>query len=231
MELALRNALFPNCQRELSIADGSTVAADVIMCNTGFKRDYSCLKKLGLDLSSTRDLFKRMIPAEHGATLVFVGWARPAEGGVPALAEMQARYQSMLLAADCRLPKDCVEQTQFDKASDCARYFLSPTLDAQVHYPKLMEELAELIGCKPNMFRLFFTDNTLWRRLWFGSHQACSYRLSGPDAQRALALETINRLPVAWFTNQLSSKVAMKLFAMNIVSFVCTPFGVFEASW
>ena len=47
-----------------------------------------------------------------------------------------------------------------------ARFFLTPELDSLVHYPKMMEELAEMIGCKPNLAKIFFTDNALWRRPW-----------------------------------------------------------------
>ena len=67
--------------------------------------------------------------------------------------------------------------------------------------------------------------------MWFGAHQPQVYRLRGPNASPGLARETIERLPVAWFTNDRATGMARKLFAANVVSFLTTPFGFFEASW
>eukprot|EP00658_Telonema_sp_P-2_P045683 TRINITY_DN33670_c0_g1_i1.p3 TRINITY_DN33670_c0_g1~~TRINITY_DN33670_c0_g1_i1.p3 ORF type:complete len:125 (+),score=20.38 TRINITY_DN33670_c0_g1_i1:52-426(+) len=100
-----------------------------------------------------------------------------------------------------------------------------------VHYPIIMEQLAGLIGCKLSLFKTFFTDHSLWKTLWFGALQPSVYRLTGPGASPTLAKQTLDRLPVAWFTNDRSSGMARKLLACNLLSFICTPFGLLESSW
>merc|ERR1711871_1877713 len=128
----------------------------------------------------------------------------------------------MLLNGKRRLPRDWGAQTQRDKQADEERFCLCP-LESLVHYPKIMEELAELIGCKPNLLSLFFTDYKLGKRLWFGAHQPCTYRLRGPGATHQLAKTTINRLPVAWFTNARATGMAHKLLMANLLSLLGTP--------
>ena len=203
-------------------------------CVTGYARDWSCLSGLFRDselLSDTRDLYKHMIHPDFGASLSFIGWARPAEGGVPTISEMQARYLSLVLAQQRNLPRDLQAATQLDKAADQTRFFLTPSLNSLVHYPIIMDQLAELIGCRVNLFLLFFTDHALWRRLWFGAQLGCVYRLCGPDSTPQLARRTIEQLAVAWFANEKSTNMAMKLLVANAISFIGTPFGLCEASW
>lgn len=219
--------------RTVVFEDGSTVRTDIVLCNTGFRRDWGFLKGLPptVNLSNPRHLFKHMIHPSLGVSLSFVGWVRPAEGGVPALAEAQARYLALLLSGEREIPKDVRNRVAIDRAAEEARFFLVPHLTTLVHYPKLMEELAELIGCVANMPYILFTQPKLWWRLWFGSHQAAVYRLHGTDAKPDVAMEIIHRLPVAWFANPLATKHAWRLFATNVISFLCAPFGIFEPSW
>uniref|UniRef100_A0A1I7YTC1 Flavin-containing monooxygenase n=1 Tax=Steinernema glaseri TaxID=37863 RepID=A0A1I7YTC1_9BILA len=53
-----------------------------------------------------------------------------------------------------------------------------------------MDEMANMIGCKPNLLAQFFTDPKLWWTLFFGPNVAYQYRLRGPhpwkDARQAL---------------------------------------------
>eukprot|EP00940_MAST-03C_sp_MAST-3C-sp2_P001542 g1542.t1 len=220
-------------KRAVHFEDGTSVEADVVLCSTGFNRSYGFLRDLpsGVDLSSSRNLYKHMIHPDMGESLAFVGWVRPAEGGVPPLAEMQARYLALLLSGERKLPKNVRSHTLADARRERERFFITPDLDTLVHYPILMEELAEMIGCKANLFRILLTDPRFWWRLWFGSHQCAVYRLTGQGAMPGVARSSIERLPIAWFANPLASRTARKLFLTNVVSFVSTPFGIFESSW
>ena len=168
---------------------------------------------------------------EDDASFSFVGWLRPAEGGVPALSEMQARYLASVLSGETSLPSDMRARAAAEAQEEAERFHIVPHLDTLCHYPTMMERIAELVGCKPNLLWILLTDPILWYKLWFGSHQSAVYRLCGPGACPDKARTLISRLKVAWFSNALASRVSRKLFFMNVLSFVCTPFGVFEASW
>ena len=172
-----------------------------------------------------------MFHPDLDATFSFVGWVRPAEGGVPALSEMQARYLARLLSHETSLPSDLKTRAAAEAQEERERFHIVPHLDTLCHYPTMMERIAELVGCKPNMLWILLTDPILWYKLWFGSHQSAVYRLYGPGACPDQARDFISNLPIAWFSNALASRVSRKLFLMNVVSFMCTPFGVFESSW
>ena len=109
--------------------NGDSVQADVVICNTGYTRGPSLVQGVGPEETenmgdmddkgeavkgkglmtrttsvSTRDLYKHMINPALGPSLSYIGWARPAEGGVPAISEMQARYLALLLSGERSLP-------------------------------------------------------------------------------------------------------------------------------
>ena len=218
----------------VKFADGTVVKnIDAIVCNTGFTRSYEFLQDgfENVSFKSSRSLFLHMFHPDLDATFSFVGWVRPAEGGVPALSEMQARYLARLLSHETSLPSDLKTRAAAEAQEERERFHIVPHLDTLCHYPTMMERIAELVGCKPNMLWILLTDPILWYKLWFGSHQSAVYRLYGPGACPDQARDFISNLPIAWFSNALASRVSRKLFLMNVVSFMCTPFGVFESSW
>lgn len=48
-----------------------------------------------------------------------------------------------------------------------------------VFFIQYVDRIAQYIGCKPNLWKLFFTDNALWRRLVFGPCTPSQWRLEG----------------------------------------------------
>lgn len=53
---------------------------------------------------------------------------------------------------------------------------------SQVDYIPYADELANQVGCKPNLVKLFFSDPTLALRCFFGPCTPVQYRLMGPGA-------------------------------------------------
>ena len=52
------------------------------------------------------------------------------------------------------------------------------------------DQIADKMGAKPNLSRLFFKDFTLWKHLMFGPSVSYQYRLTGPGSWNK-ARETI----------------------------------------
>jgi len=52
----------------------------------------------------------------------------------------------------------------------------------QVDYIAYSDELATEVGCKPNLYKLLFSDPTLALRCFFGPCTPAQYRLMGPGA-------------------------------------------------
>ncbi|VDM95130.1 unnamed protein product [Thelazia callipaeda] len=62
------------------------------------------------------------------------------------------------------------------------RYFKSLKHTIQVDYIKYMDEIAELIGCKPNLKKYIFTEPSFFLRLLISANAPYIYRLDGPGS-------------------------------------------------
>lgn len=193
-------------------SDGSCDSYDTIILNTGYKEDFEYLTP-SLRPNSFRDLYKHMINPEIGESLAFIGWARPAQGGVPACAEMQARYLALLYSGQLSLP----EKVQLNKIVMAEKHFeesffsLMKELTSLVDYHQFMLSMARLIGCEPKI-NPFFSPILAYRH-WFGSHLSNFYRLNGEGANRKESLNTITKLPVSSGLIRNMSIVFISLFA------------------
>ena len=177
--------------------DGSAVEADVLMCNTGYRKELDFLEPW-FQLSNVRDLFKHSIHPDWGDRLAFIGLARATQGGVPACSEMQARYFALLLAGKRQLPPRDQLQAQIEQDRNWEERFFnrSPDIKSLVSYPAYMGAYAGLIDCQPYWWK--HLDVVLWYKLWFGSHIPSFYRLRGSGATKNKAVEVIKRLSVAF---------------------------------
>lgn len=62
------------------------------------------------------------------------------------------------------------------------RFVDSPRHTLQVDFIGYQDELAEEIGCKPNLLKYLFTDYKLFHALMFGPSLPYQYRLQGPHS-------------------------------------------------
>jgi dimethylaniline monooxygenase (N-oxide forming) len=186
---------------EVVFADGSRVTADAIMCCTGYEDRFDFLEDVKID--HARQLYKHMIhPRLPG--VAFLGWARPALGGIPATAEMQARYFALLLSGKRKLPPPAKleKMTARDAAVEELMFDQQPGLKTLVHYSPFMNAMADLIGCQVKPL-LLLTKPRLLYKAYFGSNIGATYRLHGPHRQPAVAEEVILRLPVAYTRSEI----------------------------
>jgi len=173
--------------------DGKSAEADAIMFNTGFTDDFAFLAK-ELQPSCIKNLFKNAFTPGHPG-LAFVGWARPALGGVPICSEMVARYWMQLLDGERSLPSDVDVQIENDKNTVKTLYGNS-SITTQVDLYVYMDELGALIGCRPSLAWLGTTDPRLLWKYLFGQHVPNFYRLQGPGANFDENATMIHSLPV-----------------------------------
>jgi len=145
---------------------------------------------------------------ERHNTLAFVGCIEPSGPVAPAI-ELQSRWVARVFSKRASIP-DSIAQRQREmrqrRARDLASmgyahllrpdsrgdWTMPPTDDPIVEslgrksFPLLeyQEDLASLIGCRPPLLRLFFSDHRLCWRLIFGPCHPASYRLVGPGCWR-----------------------------------------------
>lgn len=166
---------------------------DVIVACTGYKTDFSWLDLPGLDWSP-RTWFKHCFPAGHGDKLMFLGWARPHQGGIPPCAEMLARYIALLLDGSRTLPADYAERAAREGADENAYYKNAQHQVNVVDYPAFMDSVARLIGCLPEP-----PGPTKPERLvqyWMYPNWPIWYRMNGPGAKPELVDRVLDRFPL-----------------------------------
>jgi cation diffusion facilitator CzcD-associated flavoprotein CzcO len=182
-------------------ADGSSVQADALVLCTGYEEGAAPVPPgwFGVDrIDDVRSLYKHAFHPQLRDKVAFIGWARPAEGGAPACAEMLARYFSLLCSGKRTLPPpvELAAKIAANRASEEADLWAQPYMRTLVRYTTFMDEVADLIGCAPRM-EDYLDEPELLFKLLCGSNIAACYRLRGPQALPELARQVILRLPVA----------------------------------
>ncbi len=178
--------------------DDSRVKADVVMCCTGFHESTPPTIIEGTHPLTVRKLYKHAFHPDFGGRVAYIGWARPAQGGVPACSELQARYFALLCSGTRALPEPAILQRLIEKDRDSEErsFYARRNLETLCSYTPYMESVAELIGCRPRI-RDYLLEPSVAYRLLCGSNIAATYRLRGPHAQPEPAKRMILYLPVA----------------------------------
>lgn len=171
---------------------------EIILYATGYRSGAPVLPE-GLRDRDPRALYKHMIDPDIGASLIRIGFARPPFGSQFPIMEMQARLAARILTGKHRLP-DAAGMRAVAQA-DAARLLRQfghsgRRVRGLVDYGAYLDELADLIGCKPPFWRLLIRRPDLWLHVYFGAMQSSQYRLFGPDAAPTLAEQIILGLPI-----------------------------------
>lgn len=186
----------------LLTADGETLEnVDAVVFCTGYKNYVSFLPDL-LKETDPRSLYKHMFHPQYRDKIVWIGWARPAIGSQFPLTEMQARFFALICTGQLTLPtsEKMEEVASIDQAKYLEQFEHHATrIRSLVDYHIYIDELADLIGCKPTLWKYFFRHPLLWLRLVYGATNGPQFRLQGPGQKQALAQEIIRKLPVNSF--------------------------------
>lgn len=182
--------------------DGHEAEFDAIVLCTGFKKDFSALgQALAVKDNNVRNLYKHAFHPDHGGRLAFIGFVRPYTGGIPIVAEMQARYFALLCSGKHQLPGDLPARIEREKRWEDEMVSLSPrhpeTIPSQCLF---IDGIAKEIGCLMPVWKLILRPRLLVRHWLYPFNQAC-YRLTGPHSDPAYALKEMLRdepLPQEW---------------------------------
>ncbi|WKY08014.1 hypothetical protein Q1695_007481 [Nippostrongylus brasiliensis] len=131
------------------------------------------------------DLYEYMYPtetADHNS-LAVVGLIQPV-GSIMPISEMQARvfYENLFGTHKIPSAKEMRKSIREKKEAMSARYVKSPRHTIQVDYINYMDELASLVGCKPNVLEMLKSDPILAIKIYFGPCVPYVYRLQGPHS-------------------------------------------------
>lgn len=178
--------------RRVTFADGASEEFDAIVLCTGFKKDFAALgPDLAVKDNNVRNLYKHAFAPQHHGRLAFIGFVRPYTGGIPIVAEMQARYFALLCSGKHRLPADVAQRIAREKQWEDEMVALSPrhpeTIPSQSMF---LDGIAREIGCLMTLPELARHPRLLVRHWFYPFNQAC-FRLTGPHSDREAALREL----------------------------------------
>uniref|UniRef100_A0A8C6RXJ7 Flavin-containing monooxygenase n=1 Tax=Nannospalax galili TaxID=1026970 RepID=A0A8C6RXJ7_NANGA len=177
-----------------AIFDDDTVEEniDVVIFATGYSFSFPFLDGLIAVTDNEVSLYKLMFPPDlEKPTLAVIGLIQPL-GIILPIAELQSRWAARVFKGLSKLPS--VKTMKADiaqrKTAMEKRYVKTARHTIQVDHTEYMDEIATLVGVKPNLFFLFLSDPKLAMEVFFGPCTPYQYRLQGPGkwdgARRAI---------------------------------------------
>ncbi|KAI9547806.1 hypothetical protein NQZ68_015072 [Dissostichus eleginoides] len=164
--------------------DGSVVEdVDLVVFATGYRFSFPFLASHVTSVSGNKaSLYKYVFPPElERPTLAIIGLVQPL-GAIMPISEMQARWATRVFKGCTKLPSvaSMLKDVQCKQETMAKRYVSSQRHTIQVDHLNYMDEIAGLLGVRPNIPRLLLTDPRLGLKVLFGPNTPYQYRLKGP---------------------------------------------------
>jgi len=175
------------------------IDVDLIILCTGFTLDFHWID---VDSSSSspdmqleanpRKWFKHCFPPGLGDKVAFLGYARPAQGGIPQCSELLARYVALLLSGQRQLPDDYAAQAIIEGQLEEQTFYATPHATSLVEFPAFSSSVARLIGCEPSSLYLLLGHPSRWAKYWTLPQWVYFYRLHGPGANPNVCWQVVD---------------------------------------
>lgn len=177
---------------------------DVVILGTGYEKEIAFIDQSIISPSAsdraTGGLYKFVFSPElpHPHTLALIGMVHPL-GPLTGASEIQSRWFAGLMSGWIRLPDRETMRADVQKEKEFYRqaFYESPRHTIQLIYMPYMDEIAGLVGCRPNLMKYLITDPVLWFHLVFDVFSTYQFRLQGPhawDGARDAVVNTNNRI-------------------------------------
>jgi len=181
---------------------------DIVLNCTGYKFECNWLmldddKKFCM---CPRTWYKHAFPPALGHKMAFLGYARPHQGGIPACAEMLARYVGRLQKGEVSLPKNYAELAITEGEAETNFFSLTPHLRALVDYNGFMESVAKLVGCESSPPPFISSHYGLFDgianryKYWVYPCWPCSFRTNGYGAKPELYWKVMDKFSLRKMT-------------------------------
>lgn len=163
--------------------DDNVTEVDTVILGTGYVWKFPFLDEKDLVAEGTKlHLYKCVFPPQlKHPTLAVIGFIVPLGPGFPCV-EMQCRWASQVLSGKCKLPTQKAMMVDIDKQylTNIKRYGDSDRVFIHVDFIIYLDDIAAIIGAKPNLIKLLFTDFNLFMKCTFAVFLPYRYRLIGP---------------------------------------------------
>lgn len=178
----------PNIRRffgsSVEFDDGSVVEdVDLVVFATGYTFSFPFLNTNVIPVSQNKtSLYKYVFPTGlDRPTLAVIGLVQPL-GAIMPISEMQARWATRVFKGCIKLPSmdSMLKDIKWKEQQMAKRYVTSQRHTIQVDYIDYMDEIANLVGVRPNFLKLLLTDPKVGLSVTFGACTPYQYRLRGP---------------------------------------------------
>nr|XP_060477718.1 flavin-containing monooxygenase 5 isoform X1 [Panthera onca]XP_060477719.1 flavin-containing monooxygenase 5 isoform X1 [Panthera onca] len=215
-------ALFEDGSREDDI--------DAVIFATGYTFAFPFLEDSVQVVKNKISLYKNVFPPNlEKPTLAIIGLIQPL-GAIMPISELQGRWVTQVFKGLKTLPSQSKMKAEIAKTQEqmAKRYVESQRHTIQGDYIDTMEELADLVGVRPSLLSLAFTDPKLAIQIIWGPCTPIQYRLQGPgkwDGARKAILTTEDRIRkplmtrVIEHTNSTTSTITMAKCMLAVVFF------------
>ena len=204
--------------------DGSVARdVDAIILATGYKFEFPFLDKNMIEFKhNSPSMYKHIFRVEENPSIAFIGCLQPV-GCMFSVAELQARLATKVFKGEIKLPP--IKDMEQDIAKDFARKQIE-CYDAQKHstrvyYIPYCNSIADIIGCKPRLGQMMFSDPLLALRCYFGPCSPPQYRLTGPGAWGGArrAIMEIQEKNVAQMKKKVTRRSYSNFFLIMLATF------------
>ncbi|XP_067846790.1 flavin-containing monooxygenase 5-like [Heptranchias perlo] len=163
--------------------DGTVEDIDVVVFATGYTFSFPFLDESIIKVHKNHVSLHKYVflPQLEQPTLAIIGLIQPL-GAIMPISELQARWATRVFKGLAKLPSVSTMMAEIleKKEKMAKRYVGSQRHTIQVDYVLYMDELAELIGVKPNIKQLLLSDPLLAFHVFFGPCSPYQFRLTGP---------------------------------------------------
>ncbi|XP_023229137.1 dimethylaniline monooxygenase [N-oxide-forming] 5-like [Centruroides sculpturatus] len=186
--------------------ESEVTEVDNVIFATGYDIKFPFLDKEIIDTTDNHlELYKFMYPPKlKHPTLVAIGLIQSPGGFFP-IFEMQSRWFVQVLKKKVSLPTvdEMIKDIHKNLETIRKRYYNSKRHTIQVDYINYLDEIACLIGAKPNFLKFLLFDTILFWVLLMGPSLPYQYRLQGPyfwDKARETILGYKERIVSPFYT-------------------------------
>ena len=175
--------------------DGAEWEPDLVIFCTGFETRISFLE----DATATAPRFLNTFNPDIGPSLAFIGYLRPAFGAIPPLAELQARWFSLIQSGSVELPAPAEMKRSIEYWQQFRTHIFRAVrgrLEHLVDHTVFCDELASQVGCKPAWHDVRQESSRFQRNFLAAPFVAAQFRLVGPHADAQLARSVIENLQI-----------------------------------
>lgn len=164
------------------VMDGVEEQVDTVVFATGYKPDVPFVSDALPRDGHSFPLYKMIFPPKN-PHIAFLGFV---DGNASLLQafEMQARYVARVFSGKLTLPSAEAMTAEIAATQAAMKKFYVPSPRHALMIDKIsyVDDLARVIGARPNYWRLFFTDPKLYWTLMLGPLLIYQYRLQGPHS-------------------------------------------------